>query len=103
MVPLKLSFSRADLEDVCRRRHIRRLSVFGSVLRDDFGPDSDVDLLVEFEPGHVVGFAIIDVEADLSRVFGGRRVDSHNPKFLNRHLKDGILSSSELLYEAQGS
>jgi uncharacterized protein len=97
---LRVEIPAAELEAVCRRRHIRRLSVFGSALRDDFGPDSDVDLLVEFEPGHCVGFEIFDVEAELSQVFGGRRIDLVNPKYLNRRLKDRILSSAELLYAA---
>ena len=80
---LKVEYPPADLEEVCRRRHIRRLSVFGSALREDFRPDSDVDLLVEFEPGHSFGFEFFDVEADLSRVFGGHRVDLDNPKYSN--------------------
>src|SRR5690349_13766650 len=81
------------LQAACSRHHIRRLSAFGSVLRDDFGPQSDVDLLVEFEDGKTPGFGISNVEADLSRVFGGRRVDLVNPKYLNRWISKRILSS----------
>lgn len=80
MGSLRLEIARADLEAACRRHHIRRLSAFGSVLREDFTPHSDVDLLVEFEPGHAVGFEIFDVEEDLSLVFGGRRVDRGQPE-----------------------
>ena len=60
---------------LCRRHHIRRLALFGSALRDDFGPDSDIDLLVEFELGTTVGFRIFRVEEELSVVFGGRKID----------------------------
>jgi uncharacterized protein len=97
---MAVGFTRSALEEACRRHHIRRLSVFGSALRDDFRPDSDVDLLVEFESGHSVGFEIFDVEEDLSRVFGGHRVDLVNPKYLNHRLKDRIRTSAELLYAA---
>ena len=54
----KLTISAQQLEAFCRRHHIRKLALFGSVLRDDFGPDSDVDVLVEFEPGHVPGLTL---------------------------------------------
>ena len=96
----RASSPRVALEDVCRRHHIQRLSLFGSVLRDDFGPQSDVDLLVEFEPGHTPGFAIIQVEEDLSRVFGGRRIDLVNPKYVNRWIRKRVLTSAQLLYAA---
>lgn len=62
--------------------HIRRLSLFGSVLRDDFGPASDVDVLVEFEPGHVPGLAFFAMEEELSRIIG-RKVDLNTPGFLS--------------------
>ncbi len=84
--------------DFCRRHHIRKLSLFGSVLRDDFGPDSDVDVLVEFEPGHLVGFGIIDIEEELSQLFGGRKVDMVREKCLNPRLRDRILASAEVQY-----
>ena len=61
------------IAEFCRRYHIRKLSLFGSVLRDDFRPDSDVDVLVEFEPGHSVGFAILDMEEELSALLEGTR------------------------------
>jgi predicted nucleotidyltransferase len=95
-----IGIARDALEDVCRRHHIRKLSLFGSVLRDDFGPQSDVDLLVEFELDQTPGFGILDVEEDLSRVFGGRRVDLVNPKYLNRWISKRILASAQLLYAA---
>jgi len=75
------------------------LWLYGSVLRDDFRPDSDVDVLVEFEPGHVVGFQIIDIEEELSRLFGGHRIDMVREKYLNRRLRDRVLAEAEVVYE----
>lgn len=91
--------SREEIGAFCRRHHIRKLSLFGSYLRDDFRPDSDVDVLVLFEPGHTVGFRIIDMEEELSNLFGGRRVDLVNEKYLNHRLRDRILASAEVQYE----
>ncbi len=82
----------------CRRHHIRRLSFFGSVLRDDFRPDSDVDVLVDFEPGRAVGLEILDMEGELSRLMGGRRVDMIKVKYLNHRLRDRILAGAEVQY-----
>ena len=87
-----------ELRALCRRRHIRRLALFGSVLRDGFGASSDVDMLVEFAPEHVPGLEIVDIEQELSALFGGRRVDLVNPKYLNRRLKDRVLADAEELY-----
>jgi uncharacterized protein len=86
------------LADFCRRHHITRLSVFGSALRDDFRPDSDVDVLVEFQPGHTPGWEIVDIEEELGRLLGGRRVDLVNPKYLNHRLRDAILNSAVVQY-----
>jgi hypothetical protein len=82
----------------CRRHHITRLAFFGSVLRDDFGPQSDVDVLVEFAPGHTPGLEIVDVEEELSALLGGRRVDLANPKYLNPRLKPRVLAAAEVQY-----
>ena len=90
--------ARNVIADFCRRNHIRKLSLFGSVLRDDFRPDSDIDVLVEFEPGHDVGFEILDIEEELSRLFGGHKVDIVHEKYLNRRLRDRILASAEVQY-----
>jgi uncharacterized protein len=86
------------LADFCRRYHIRRLAFFGSVLREDFRPDSDVDVLVEFAPGHTPGLEIIQIEDELSRLLGGRRIDMVNPKFLNPRLRDRVLASARVQY-----
>ncbi len=75
----------------CQRHHIRRLALFGSVLRDDFRPDSDVDVLVEFELGHVPGLRFVSIEQELSQLLGGRRVDMVTPKILNPRIRGFIL------------
>lgn len=84
------------IADICRRHHIRKLSLFGSVLRDDFRPDSDVDVLVAYEPGIPVGFRIFDIEAELSDIFGGRRIDMVNEKYLNPRLRKRILDEAKV-------
>jgi predicted nucleotidyltransferase len=70
-----IEFDRDKLNDLCQRWKVKRLAFFGSVLRDDFGPESDIDVLYEFEPDAVIGWYIVDFEEDLSRLFGGRKVD----------------------------
>ena len=96
-----ISIDRASLAALCRRYHIRRLSLFGSVLRPDFRPDSDVDVLVEFEPGQVPGFlALHEIETELSKLLGGRKVDLVTHRALNRRLRERVLSSAEVEYAA---
>ena len=95
----KLTISAHQLEAFCRRHHIRKLALFGSVLRDDFGPESDVDVLVEFEPGHVPGLAFFDMEAELAHIIG-RQVDLNTPQFLSRYFRDTVLEEAEVLYDA---
>ena len=87
------------LADFCRRHHIRRLALFGSVLREDFGPQSDVDVLVEFEPGHVPGLAFFSLEQELAHLLG-RKVDLNTPGFLSPYFRDEVLSEAEVLYDA---
>src|SRR5439155_19250352 len=100
-VPDRLFIDRVALASLCRRRHIRRLSLFGSVLRPDFRPDSDVDVLVEFEPGQVPGFlALHEIEAELSKLLSGRKVDLVTQRALNRRLRDRVLASAEVEYAA---
>ena len=83
----------------CRRHHVRRLALFGSVLRDDFTPQSDVDVLVEFEPGQVPGLAFFAMEAELSSILG-RKVDLNTPGFLSRYFRDRVLAEAENQYVA---
>ena len=91
--------SEGKIEDFCRRHHIRRLAFFGSVLRDDFGPDSDVDVLVEFEPGHVPGLAFFAMQRELSSILG-RKADLNTPQDLSRYYRDDVLREAEVLYGA---
>jgi predicted nucleotidyltransferase len=96
-----ISIDHAGLAALCRRHHIRRLSLFGSVLRPDFRPDSDVDMLVEFEPGEVPGFfALYDIEVELSKLVGSRKVDLVTQGSLHPRLRDGIIASAEVEYAA---
>lgn len=90
------------LADFCRRHHIRKLSLFGSVLRDDFRPDSDVDVLVEFEPDHVPGLAFFGMQDELSEILG-RRVDLNTAGFLSPYFRDEVLAEADTLYESPRS
>jgi predicted nucleotidyltransferase len=90
--------SKSKIAEFCRRWHISKLSFFGSVLRDDFGPESDVDVLIEFSPGHTPGLEIVDIEEEFSALLGGRKVDIVNPKYLNRRLKHSVLAGAEVQY-----
>ena len=88
------------LNRFCAEHHIRKLALFGSVLRDDFSLESDIDVLVEFEEGHVPGFAFIEMKEELSTLMGGRRVDLITPKFLHPLLRERVLAAAEVLYAA---
>lgn len=101
MIPKHLPVTDEQIACFCRRWHIRKLAFFGSVLRDDFGPDSDVDILLEFAPGHTPGLNVYDLEQELSQLCGGRSVDIVNPKYIHSRLKEQILHSAENAY-AQG-
>jgi hypothetical protein len=93
----RIALDHTQIADFCRRHHILRLSLFGSVLRDDFGPDSDVDVLVEFEPGHVPGLAFFDLQTELSRLLG-HGVDLNTPQFLSPYFRDEVLAEAECLF-----
>ena len=83
----------------CRRHHIRKLALFGSVLRDDFRPDSDIDVLVEFESSHVPGLIrLAGMELELSNLLGGRSVDLNTPLCLSPYFRDEVLAEAEVLY-----
>ncbi len=95
----KLAINKAGIADFCRRHHIVRLAIFGSALRDDFRPDSDVDVLVDFEPGHVPGFfRFFDMEEELSALFEGRKVDLRTPEDLSRYFRDRVVAQAEVQY-----
>ena len=94
----RITVPRERVEEFCRQHHIRWLALFGSVLRDDFRPESDVDVLVEFEPDHrYTYFTLARVEDDLSALLG-RKVDLHVPGMLHSSLRDKVLSQAEDLY-----
>lgn len=96
----KIAVPEDKMADFCRRNKIRKLSLFGSVLRDDFGPVSDVDVLVEFEPGAGVGFfKLYDLEQELSEILGGRKVEINTPRSLSKYFRDQVLAEAEVLYD----
>jgi uncharacterized protein len=95
---VKVSIPAKALAEFCKRHHIRKLAFFGSVLRDDFGPQSDIDVLVEFEEGHTPGLAFIAIQDELSELLGGREVDLITPKFLNHRIKDRVLKEASVVY-----
>jgi len=99
-VSVRIHFDQESIAGLCRRCGVRRLSFFGSVLRDDFGPDSDVDVLVEFQPDAGVGlFEFVDLQSELSQVMG-RNVDLHTPASLSHFFRDKVVSSAEVAFAA---
>jgi predicted nucleotidyltransferase len=96
-VSQRFRLPRSRLAEFCHKHRIRKLSLFGSVLTNDFRPDSDIDVLVEFEPGHVPGFAIIDMENELSRL-AGRKVDLRTAGDLSRHFRDRVVREAKAEY-----
>ena len=88
------------LEGFCRRHHIQKLALFGSVLRGDFGPSSDIDVLVDFEPGHVPGLIRFSgMELELSDLLG-RKVDLNTPGTLSPYFRDEVMSEAQVQYVA---
>jgi uncharacterized protein len=98
----RIAVDREQIADFCRKHHIRRLSFFGSVLRDDFGPESDVDVLVEFLPGKTPGyFRLIEMEFELADLLAqGRKVDLRTPQELSRYFRDKVVAAAEPIYAA---
>lgn len=89
----------AEIAQICRRNQIRKLALFGSVLRPDFKPDSDVDVLVEFRPGKSVGFfELYDLEVELSRALDSRKVDLNTPRSLSKYFRDQVREEAEVEY-----
>ncbi|MBA3063603.1 nucleotidyltransferase family protein [bacterium] len=94
-----LKVSKRKIVEFCKRNHIRSLSLFGSILRNDFSRSSDIDMLVEFEIGYVPGFFhLIEIEEELSYVFSGRKVDLRTPNDLSRYFRDDVLAEAEAVY-----
>lgn len=101
MTRAAIDIPQVSIADFCRRHHVRRLSLFGSVLRDDFRGDSDIDVLVEFEPGHVPGYIRLGgMQHELTQLFG-RMVDLKTPEELNRSFRDQVLATAEVQYADQ--
>ena len=88
------------LNDVCSRFHVRKLALFGSVVRGEAGPDSDLDVLVEFVPGHVPGFGLIDLQDELSAIFR-RQVDLRTPDDLSTYFRDAVVKEAQSIYAAR--
>jgi len=96
----RIRVDKPQLEEFCRRAGIRKLSFFGSVLTDDFGPNSDVDVLVEFEPGQVVGLLrMARLELELAKIVG-RKVDLRTSRDLSRYFREKVVGSAEVQYAA---
>ena len=95
---IKIDIPHEKIVEFCKVNHIRKLSMFGSVLREDFRQDSDIDILVEFEPGHVPGLAFFSMQDELSEIVG-HKVDLNTPKFLSPYFRDEVLKEAEVLYD----
>ena len=94
----QLNIPKEEIKRFCRKHHIRRLSLFGSALRDDFTDESDLDILVEFQTGHVVGFLrMAGIEMELSTILK-RKVDLRTPAELSRYFRQEVLDSAEVQY-----
>ena len=93
----QISIPQTQLADFCRLNGIRRMALFGSVLRDDFRPDSDVDVLVEFEPGKTPGLKFFGLQDELSEMLG-RCVDLNTPECFGPRLRPSILTQAESIY-----
>lgn len=97
MVTARFELPHLGIAELCRRHHIRKLSLFGSALRPDFRSDSDLDMLVEFDPGHVPGFAFFGIQDELSALIG-RPVDLNTPRDLSPHFRDQVEREAEVIY-----
>lgn len=99
MEPLKIKLSRDVIADFCKRNHIQKLSLYGSILRNDFRADSDIDVLVEFKHGNVPGLiGLSRMERELSAFLGGRKVDMRTPMDLSKYFRDDVLVKAEVQY-----
>jgi predicted nucleotidyltransferase len=95
---LQIQLPKLSIEEFCKRHHIRKLSLFGSALRDDFTPDSDLDILVEFDPAHIPGLIrLAGMEIELTSLLG-RKVDMRTAQDLSRYFRDEVLNSAQVQY-----
>ena len=95
----EVEIPREKLAEFCRRHRIRKLMFFGSILRDDFQPESDIDVLVEFEPGARTGLLFFAMQDELSEILG-RKVDLNTIGFLSKYFRDQVLTEGEVQYDA---
>ncbi|MFA9478829.1 nucleotidyltransferase family protein [Phycisphaerales bacterium AB-hyl4] len=102
MIRRDFEIPKEKVADFCQRHRIRKLALFGSALREDFGPDSDIDVLIEFEPGAEVGLIkLAGMELELAELLGTtHRVDLRTPEDLSRHFRDDVMRSAEIQYAA---
>ena len=95
-----LKIPKVRIAEFCEKNHIRKLSLFGSSLRDDFSPDSDVDILVEFQPGvHIGLIKLAGLEIELGEILG-RKVDLNTPGFISNYYREEVLAEAEVQYDA---
>jgi len=97
---LQIAFPKEEIASYCRKWYITKLAVFGSALRSDFCPESDIDLLVEFDPEHIPGlFGIARMERELSEFFQGRKVDLRTSEDLSPYFREKVLAEAQVQYE----
>ena len=101
MTTLSIDIPQERIRNFCREHHIRQLSLFGSVLRNDFSAESDVDMLVEFEPGHIPGLAFFSMQRDLSELMG-RKVDLNTANDLDPSFRQAVLDEAQVVYGREG-
>lgn len=94
---VQIAFPKEKIAEFCRQHHIKKLAIFGSALRPEFRADSDIDVLVEFEPGQVPGLAFFGMQEELSTIMG-RKVDLNTPQCLSRYFRDKVLQEAVVQY-----
>jgi predicted nucleotidyltransferase len=95
----QILFPKERIAEFCQKHHIKKLAIFGSVLRADFRDDSDIDVLVEFDPDHIPGLAFFAMEEELSNLLG-RKVDLNTPQFLSKYFRDKVIKEAVVQYAA---
>ena len=98
-MPARIDIPREKIAEFCQRNRVRRMALFGSVIRDDFRPESDVDVLVEFEPGYAAGFIFFQMRRELTAMLG-REVDMHTAASLSPYFRQEVLDEAEEIYVA---
>jgi predicted nucleotidyltransferase len=94
----QIEMHKKEIEEFCRKHYIRKLSLYGSVLRDDFNPESDLDILVEFDPDHIPGLIkLAGMEIELTQILG-RKVDMRTAQDLSRYFREEVLNSAKVQY-----